>query len=75
MMCIVCPDFVTNSIQCYGNCITDPGEAYGLVLFYRDGFSYDLISTGDYDYDVTLICDVNGEENFSGYLERISRLE
>ena len=75
MMCIVCSDFVTNSIQCYGNCITDPGEAYGLVLFYRDGFSYDLISTGDYDYDVTLICDVNGEENFSGYLERISRLE
>ena len=73
MMCVVRPDFVTDSRQCHGSCITDPGQTYGQVIFYRKGFRYDLTS-GDYDYNVTLVCDVNRGMCFIEYLFRVSRL-
>ena len=41
MGCLVWPDFVEETTQCYGSCITDPGETYGMVIFYRQGFTYD----------------------------------
>lgn len=74
MMCVVYPDFVNDSRQCHGSCITEPGETYGQVLFYQKGFSYDMVS-GDYDYNVTLICGVKREAFFLKYLYWISLLE
>ena len=41
MGCLVWPDFVEETTLCYGSCITDPGETYGMVIFYKDGFTYD----------------------------------
>ena len=41
MGCLVWPDFVEETTQCYGSCITEPGETYGMVIFYREGFTYD----------------------------------
>ena len=41
MACICWPDFVEETTLCYGSCITDPGETYGMVIFYKDGFTYD----------------------------------
>ena len=41
MACICWPDFVEETVQCYGSCITEPGETYGMVIFYREGFTYD----------------------------------
>ena len=41
MACICWPDFVEETTQCYGSCITEPGETYGMVIFYREGFTYD----------------------------------
>ena len=41
MACLVWPDFVEETTQCYGSCITTPGESYGMVIFYREGFTYD----------------------------------
>ena len=41
MGCLVWPDFAEETTQCYGSCITDPGETYGMVIFYREGFTYD----------------------------------
>ncbi|MBQ3792556.1 MAG: nucleoside hydrolase [Clostridia bacterium] len=41
MACMVWPDFVEETTLCYGSCITDPGETHGMVIFYRDGFTYD----------------------------------
>ena len=41
MGCLVWPDFVEETTLCYGSCITEPGETYGMVIFYRDGFTYD----------------------------------
>ena len=41
MACLVWPNFVEETTQCYGSCITTPGETYGMVIFYREGFTYD----------------------------------
>jgi purine nucleosidase len=41
MGCLVWPDFVEETTQCYGSCITEPGETYGMVIFYKEGFTYD----------------------------------
>ena len=73
MMCVVCPEFITETKLCHGSCITDPGETYGQVIFYQKGFKYDLTS-GDFDYNVTLVCDVNRISCFLEYLARIGQL-
>ena len=41
MACLVWPDFVEETTLCYGSCITEPGETYGMLVYYRDGFTYD----------------------------------
>ena len=41
MACLVWPDFVEETRLCYGSCITEPGETYGMLIYYRDGFTYD----------------------------------
>ncbi len=71
MMCVVDPDFVNSTISCHGSCITDPGETYGQVIFYQEGLSYDMVSNKDYDYNVSLVSDVNKAEYFDLYLHAI----
>ncbi len=41
MACLVWDDFVTETVKCYGSCITAKGETHGLVIFYKEGFTYD----------------------------------
>lgn len=41
MGCLVWDDFVEETTLCYGSCITEKGETYGMVIFYKDGFTYD----------------------------------
>ncbi len=41
MACVIWDDFVEQTTLCYGSCITDPGETYGMVIFYKSGFHYD----------------------------------
>ena len=41
MACVAWPDFVERTVRCYGSCITQPGECYGQVIFYKEGFTYD----------------------------------
>ena len=72
MMCAVCGDFVGETIQCHGSCITDPGETYGQVIFYREGFTYDM-TAGDYDCNVTLVTDVDRSGFFNEYIARLAR--
>ncbi len=53
MACVAWPDFVEETTLCYGSCITDPGETYGMVIFYRNGFTYDSMpETGDFNISV-----------------------
>ena len=41
MACLVWPDFVEETTLCYGSCVTTPGETYGMLIYYKDGFTYD----------------------------------
>ncbi len=41
MACLVWPDFVEETTLCYGSCITEPGETYGMLIYYKSGFKYD----------------------------------
>ena len=71
MMCVIHPEFVNQTIQCHGNCMTDPGETFGQVIFYQEGFTYDALFDVDYDYNVTLTADVNQSDYFELYLAAI----
>ena len=70
MMCVTHPDFINNTIQCHGSCITDSGEAYAQVIYYQEGFTYD-IAQNDFDYNITLVNDVDKSDYFDLYLEAI----
>ena len=70
MTCALYPSFIRNTIQCHGSCIIEPGETWGEVLFYQKGFTFDAVSN-DFDYNVTLITDVDRERFFSNYLSAI----
>lgn len=70
MMCAIEPDFVKEAIRCHASCITDPGEAYAQVIFYREGFTYD-VAKNDGIMNVTLVTEVEADEYFDRYLERI----
>ncbi len=71
MMCVVNSDFVNSTISCHGSCITEPGETYGQVIFYQEGLAYDMITNNDYDYNVSLVSDVDKEEYFDLYMAAI----
>ena len=70
MMCMIKPDFVLSSVKAHGSCITDAGEAYAQVIFYKEGFTYDMVKN-DFDYNVTLITEVDKANYFNNYLQTI----
>ena len=72
MMCAVEDGFINKTIDCHGSCITEPGETYGQVIFYKKGFTYD-VATNDFDYNVVLISDVDKADYFDLFLKRILR--
>ena len=72
MLCVVDPSFIQQSVQCHASCITDPGETYGQVIFYREGFSYDVASN-DGIHNVTLVTEVEADEYFDRYFKRIRK--
>ena len=70
MMCVVRPDFVKETVQTYASCITDAGETYAQVIFYKEGFTYDVVAN-DFDHNVTLVTDVDRDRYFSFYRDAI----
>ncbi len=70
MTCALFPDFVKGTIQCHGSCMTAPGETCAQVIFYQEGFTYDVVSN-DYDYNVALVSQVEKESYFDRYLSAI----
>ena len=73
MVSVLFPDFVRETIQCHASCITEPGETYAQVIFYQQGFQYDVVAN-DFDYNVTLISRVEKDDYFDLYLEAIRSL-
>ena len=71
MLCAVNPEFVNDSIMCHGSCVTDSGETYGQVIFYKQGFTYD-VAANDYNYNVTLVRDVDKTDYFNLYMAAVN---
>lgn len=70
MMCAVYDGFVTDTIKCHGSCITEKGETCGQVIFYQQGFTYDVVDN-DFDYNVTLVSGVEKKDYFDLYRQTI----
>ena len=70
MMCVIYDGFVTDTIKCHGSCITEKGEVYGQVIFYQQGFTYDVVDN-DFDYNVTLVSGVEKKDYFDLYRQTI----
>ncbi len=71
MMCVVNSDYLNSTINCHASCITEPGETYGQVIFYREGFTYDMIDNDGFDYNVSLVSEVDQTEYFKFYIKAI----
>lgn len=70
MMCVLRPGFVKSSIQTHASCITEPGETYAQVIFYKEGFTYDIVAN-DFEHNVALITEADGANYFRYYRETI----
>lgn len=70
MMCALHPGFITETISAHGSCITDPGETYGAVLFYAEGFTYDSVDN-NFNYNVTLVTKAIKEDYFNLFFEKL----
>lgn len=72
MMCVLDPSFVKSTEQCHGSCITDDkSEAYGEVIYYQEGFTYDATLDRELDYNVKLVTGVDQAAYFANYLAAI----
>ena len=70
MMSALYPDFIRDDVTCHASCITEEGENYAEVIFYQEGFTYDA-TDNDFDYNVTLVTDVDKEVYFEQYLDAV----
>ena len=72
MMCVLYPGFVTDTINTHASCITEEGETFSQVIYYKEGFTYDVVKN-DFDYNVTLVSGVCGSDYFDLYLQAIEK--
>ena len=71
IMCMISPDFVKETLSVHGSCITEEGETYAQVIFYKEGFTYD-VAKNDFDYNVTLVSKVDKESYFDNFKKTIT---
>ena len=66
VLCALYPGFVKNKISTHASCIDTAGETYAEVIFYKEGFTYD-IAKNDFKYNVDLVTEVEKAEYFNIY--------
>lgn len=71
MMCALYPGFVKSTVNTHGSCITANDETYSQVIFYKEGFTYDMIKN-EFKYTTELVTEVDKAAYFDNYLEAIS---
>ncbi|MBQ7521802.1 MAG: nucleoside hydrolase [Clostridia bacterium] len=70
MMCALYPDFVKSTVNTHASCITEEGETYSQVIFYKEGFTYDIVKN-KFAYNTTLVTEVDKTAYFDNYLEAV----
>ena len=72
VLCALSDDFVEETVSSHGSCITERGETYAQVIFYREGFTYDAVKIkDDYVYNVDVVTKADKEHYFDRYLEAV----
>lgn len=71
MMCALYPDFVKSTVNTHASCITAEGEANAQVIFYKEGFTYDVVKNEFEQHNTVLVTDVNKAAYFNTYLNAI----
>lgn len=70
MMCALYPEFIQDSIMTHASCITDKGETYAQVIFYKKGFTYDIVKN-NFTHNVRLVTKVDSTNYFNNYLNAV----
>ena len=70
VMCALRPGFVKSTVNTHARCITEQGETYSQVIFYKEGFTYDVVKN-DFSYYAVLVTDVDKPTYFKNYTEAI----
>lgn len=70
MMCALYPGFVKDSVNTHASCVTEGEETDSQVIFYREGFTYDVVKN-DFAYNTVLVTEVNKSAYFNTFLEAI----
>ena len=70
MMCALRPGFVKSTVNTHASCMTEQGETYSQVIFYKEGFTYDVVKN-DFSYNIVLVTDVDKPSYFKNYTEAI----
>jgi purine nucleosidase len=60
MACVLWSDYALASVPCHASVITDPGETYGQVLFYKEGHGYDVSFSFD-NYNVSVVTETRSD--------------
>lgn len=71
MMCALYPGFIKETINTHASCITEKGETHSQVIFYKEGFTYDIVKN-DFTHNVVLVTDADRGSYFKNYLAAIS---
>ena len=69
-MCALYPEFIKSTVNTHASCVTEDGETYSQVIFYKEGFTYDAVKN-DFDYNVVLVTEADKAVYFKNYLEAI----
>ena len=59
-----------STVNTHASCITESGETYSQVIYYKEGFTYDAVKN-DFDYNVVLVTEADKAAYFNNYLEAI----
>ncbi len=70
MMCALFPGFVRDTVNTHASCVTEEGVTYSQVIFYKEGFTYDIVKN-DFDYTVTLVTEADKASFYSNYKNSI----
>ena len=70
MGCVLWSDYIQESVTCHASVITDPGETYGQVLFYKEGHGYDVSFSFD-NYNVAVVTETRSDLFKTWFMETL----
>jgi len=70
MGCVIWSDYIQGSVSCHASVITDPGETYGQVLFYKEGHGYDVSFSFD-NYNVAVVTETRSDLFKTWFMETL----